>query len=331
MIDEYRAGHINRRTLLRRLTHDLRRRPGGRLAASACGDSQNAEKIIPPPAQPPDAGAPPDARRRAPRARRPVGVGQRPRHRGQQGAIRLHRRHEGDRLPGAPQGGRQLTPAWSSSTRTAASTTTSATSPGGWPRPTSSPWPPISTSRGGTTEMLDPDMARTFLGAAMATDLIADLNAGVDFLGTQPGILAAGRIGVTGFCFGGGYTYRTHRRQPQDRGRRLLLRPHPGRPHRGAQGHQRGRPHPPRRERQQRQLDHRPAGRRPDRQDLPARHPPRHQPRLQQRYRRRTTTRPPPSPPGVKPSTGSTRTCAADARPDLTPPSPADGRGRTGG
>ena len=68
---------------------------------------------------------------------------------------------------------------------------------------------PDLTSRGGSTETLNPDMAQAFLGTARVEDLIADLNAGAEFLGMQAGVSPADRIGVTGFCFGGGYTYRS--------------------------------------------------------------------------------------------------------------------------
>jgi carboxymethylenebutenolidase len=67
---------------------------------------------------------------------------------------------------------------------------------------------PDLTSRGGTTEMLDPDMARAYLSNAEPADLVADLSAGVDFLLAQMGVRPAGKVGVVGFCLGGGYTLR---------------------------------------------------------------------------------------------------------------------------
>jgi carboxymethylenebutenolidase len=67
---------------------------------------------------------------------------------------------------------------------------------------------PDLTSRAGSTEMLDPDMARMYLSNAEPADLVADLSAGVDFVLAQPGIRPAGKVGVVGFCLGGGYTLR---------------------------------------------------------------------------------------------------------------------------
>jgi carboxymethylenebutenolidase len=67
---------------------------------------------------------------------------------------------------------------------------------------------PDLTSRWGTTEMLDPDMARTYLSNAEPNDLVADLSASVDHLLTQSRVAPAGKVGVVGFCLGGGYTLR---------------------------------------------------------------------------------------------------------------------------
>ncbi|MBX7112187.1 MAG: dienelactone hydrolase family protein [Dehalococcoidia bacterium] len=47
-----------------------------------------------------------------------------------------------------------------------------------------------------------------FLGRSAPADLTADLVAGVQYLKTQPFVRPAA-LGVTGFCFGGGYTWET--------------------------------------------------------------------------------------------------------------------------
>jgi hypothetical protein len=65
MIEEYRAGQINRRTLLKRLTMICGGAMGGSLVLAACGDSENAGMIMNPDSGVPggpDAGAPTDAR-----------------------------------------------------------------------------------------------------------------------------------------------------------------------------------------------------------------------------------------------------------------------------
>lgn len=45
------------------------------------------------------------------------------------------------------------------------------------------------------------------LGMITTDNALADLSAGLDYLKMQPNV-KADRLGVTGFCFGGGYTYR---------------------------------------------------------------------------------------------------------------------------
>lgn len=68
---------------------------------------------------------------------------------------------------------------------------------------------PDLTSRGGSTEKLDPDMARAYLSMDGVADmLLADLNAGAEFLGKTMGVAPPAKLGVVGFCFGGGQTYR---------------------------------------------------------------------------------------------------------------------------
>jgi carboxymethylenebutenolidase len=208
MIDEYRAGQITRRTMLRRLTMICGGALGGASLLQACGDSQNAEMILDAGNSAPDAGPAPDGAAAPPApgalsvsASDPAVEASKVQYDSTGGTKvtgYLARPKAAGSYPGVVviHENRGLNDHIRDVARRLAKANFIALAPD-------------LTSRGGTTEMLDPDMARTFLGAAMATDLVADLNAGVDFLGTQPGILAAGRIGVTGFCFGGGYTYRT--------------------------------------------------------------------------------------------------------------------------
>lgn len=60
---------------------------------------------------------------------------------------------------------------------------------------------------GGTDRVTDPAQVSGMLGQAWPEDLVADLNAGIKFLKTQPSV-RQDRIGALGFCFGGGYTLR---------------------------------------------------------------------------------------------------------------------------
>jgi carboxymethylenebutenolidase len=62
-------------------------------------------------------------------------------------------------------------------------------------------------SRSGGSEKLGFDPIAGVLGAAKPEDLVKDLSAGIDYLMTQAGV-KAGKVGVVGFCFGGGYTLR---------------------------------------------------------------------------------------------------------------------------
>ncbi len=60
---------------------------------------------------------------------------------------------------------------------------------------------PDLTSRGGSTEKLDPDMARAYLSMdGVAETLLADLNAAVDHLSKTMGVVPAEKLGVVGFC-----------------------------------------------------------------------------------------------------------------------------------
>jgi carboxymethylenebutenolidase len=72
-------------------------------------------------------------------------------------------------------------------------------------------------SRGGGTAALaaqDPVQVTGFLGQANPDDLTADLLAGLDYLAGL-GVVDANRLGATGFCFGGGMTWRLATAAPQ--------------------------------------------------------------------------------------------------------------------
>ncbi|HEV8635057.1 MAG TPA: dienelactone hydrolase family protein, partial [Chloroflexota bacterium] len=60
---------------------------------------------------------------------------------------------------------------------------------------------------GGTEKVTDPAQVNAALGQAKPEDLVADLSAGVEFLQSQEGVKKE-KIGVFGFCFGGGYVWR---------------------------------------------------------------------------------------------------------------------------
>ena len=62
-------------------------------------------------------------------------------------------------------------------------------------------------SRAGGTEKMGFDPIAGVLGAAKPEDLVKDLSAGIDYLMAVAGV-KAGKVGVVGFCFGGGYTLR---------------------------------------------------------------------------------------------------------------------------
>ena len=67
--------------------------------------------------------------------------------------------------------------------------------------------PDLVSRSGKTTAQTDSAQVAGVLGGANPDDLIADLNAGITLLSTQPGIKSK-KVGVVGFCFGGGYTLR---------------------------------------------------------------------------------------------------------------------------
>jgi len=69
-------------------------------------------------------------------------------------------------------------------------------------------------SRAGGTAAVGPDAIQGFFANADPQELLADLNAAVEYLGQQEGV-EAGKYGVVGFCFGGAYTLRLAAANPQ--------------------------------------------------------------------------------------------------------------------
>ena len=67
---------------------------------------------------------------------------------------------------------------------------------------------------GGTAAFADSDQARGELRRITQDELLADLNASVDYLQTHSHV-TPDRIGVTGFCFGGGMTWLVSVRNPE--------------------------------------------------------------------------------------------------------------------
>lgn len=65
--------------------------------------------------------------------------------------------------------------------------------------------PDLVSRSGSTTALTDPAKIAGQLSGAKPEELVADLSAAVAFLITQPG-LKSEKVGVVGFCFGGGYT-----------------------------------------------------------------------------------------------------------------------------
>ena len=68
--------------------------------------------------------------------------------------------------------------------------------------------------KGGTGTFADSDQARDALREIAQDEFMADLNASVDYLQTLSHV-RADRIGVTGFCFGGGLTWLMSVRNPE--------------------------------------------------------------------------------------------------------------------
>jgi len=73
--------------------------------------------------------------------------------------------------------------------------------------------PDLVSRMGGTTK-LSPDQIAGMLGQAKPDELVKDLSAGVSFLEKQTGV-KADKLGVVGFCFGGGYTLRLAAANPK--------------------------------------------------------------------------------------------------------------------
>jgi carboxymethylenebutenolidase len=67
---------------------------------------------------------------------------------------------------------------------------------------------------GGTENFASSDQARDALGEIPREQLMADLNAGVDYLQSLPSVRPE-RVGVIGFCFGGGLTWLLAVRNPE--------------------------------------------------------------------------------------------------------------------
>lgn len=67
---------------------------------------------------------------------------------------------------------------------------------------------------GGTARLTDPAQVSAALGNAKPEEFVADLSAGIAFIQQDPSIKKE-KIGVMGFCFGGGYSYRLAVGNPQ--------------------------------------------------------------------------------------------------------------------
>jgi carboxymethylenebutenolidase len=69
-------------------------------------------------------------------------------------------------------------------------------------------------SRAGGTDKVGSAQITGYFANAKPEELVSDLNAGVNFLGQQPGI-KADKYGVVGFCFGGAYVLRLAAANPK--------------------------------------------------------------------------------------------------------------------
>jgi carboxymethylenebutenolidase len=69
-------------------------------------------------------------------------------------------------------------------------------------------------SRAGGSASLEESERTGALGQLQPEQGIADLSAGLDYLTSEAGGAAPDRLGVTGFCFGGGYTWRLATKRP---------------------------------------------------------------------------------------------------------------------
>ena len=209
MIDDYQAGFIDRRTLLRRLTLICGSAMGGAALLSACGDSQNAEMILNPPPGNPDAGAGATASQDA--GSRSAALSVSANDPAVQGS-----RVQYDSLGGARVTGYLARPSDASKSYPGVVVIHENRGLNDHIRDVARrlakagfiALAPDLTSRQGSTETLSPEMAQAALSNTPEADLVADLKAGADFLSTQAGVSTPDRLGVTGFCFGGGQTYR---------------------------------------------------------------------------------------------------------------------------
>ena len=59
---------------------------------------------------------------------------------------------------------------------------------------------------GGTAQMESPDAARTAIGTLTTEQIMADLDAALDYLSAQPNV-AGGKLGSVGFCWGGARSF----------------------------------------------------------------------------------------------------------------------------